>query len=167
MQKSNEIRQFILFENNQFFCLSMISIILDENNFQLSIYIYGHDNQTIITSSESISYSNWFHVAVISSRNSFSLYVNGILVASFIDTNGNATQTNSQQRLTLTIGNPETRSNQHNLNSSLCITDENRSQISQIVIGVDNLQFYSRELKVKEIQAMINDDFSPTKYFFS
>ncbi len=36
----------------------------------------------------------------------------------------------------------------------------------QIVIAVDDLRFYSRELEMKEIQALNNDDQIPTRFFF-
>ncbi len=103
---------------------------------------------------------------VISGTNSFSLYVNGTLVASSASTKTTSFQASNQQRLTLTIGNPEPDANNGDIHSSMCNTGKIRTQSNQNVISVDDLRFYSRELKVKEIQALANDDILPTRYFF-
>jgi len=132
----------------------------------LSLYIYGPDNQRIITSAALITKLTWFHVVVISGTNSFSVYVNGTLVASSNGTKSTSFQASNQQRLTLTIGNPEPRANSGDLYSSICNTGKNRARSNQSVTGVDNLRFYSRELKVKEIQALAKDEIMPTRFFF-
>jgi thymidine kinase len=72
----------------------------------------------------------------------------------------------NQQRLTLTIGNSARGSIDGNLYSLMRNISETQIQSNRSVIGVDNLQFYSRQLKVLEIQALINDDYSPKRYFF-
>lgn len=73
---------------------------------------------------------------------------------------------NYASRLTLTIGNPELWTNSGDLYLSICNPGETRAQSYKTTIGVDDLRFYSRELKLKEIQALTNDDYLPTKYFF-
>ena len=103
---------------------------------------------------------------VVTGKDNLSLYVNGTLVASSTTIKTSFYQTNKDQRFTLTIGNPKVRKNNDNLHLSMCDTNQIRPKSNNTVIGVDDLRFYSRELKVKEIQALANDDYFPTKYFF-
>jgi hypothetical protein len=119
-----------------------------------------------MTSTVSIAYSTWFHVVLMSGTNSFSLYINGILVASSSGTPTAVFQTTNQQRLTLTVGNPDRRPKSGDFYSSMCNTDKTPTQSNQSVIGVDDLRFFSRELKLREIQALANDEVLPTGYFF-
>ncbi len=132
----------------------------------MSLYIYELHKQNIITSVALIAYSTWFHVAVISGTNSFSLCVNGIPVGSSASTKTTSFQESNQQRLTLTVGNPEPGANSGNIHSLMCNTGKTRTQSNRSVIGVDDLRFYSRELKVKEVQALADDELMPTRYFF-
>jgi hypothetical protein len=48
----------------------------------------------------------------------------------------------------------------------MCNIGKTVTPSKQGVIGVDDLRFYSRELKMKEIQALNNDDHHPTTFFF-
>lgn len=103
---------------------------------------------------------------VVTGKDSLSLYVNGTLVASSTTIKTSYYQTYSGQRFTLTIGNPKLKKNNGNSHLSMCDTSQIREESNNTVIGVDDLRFYSRELKVKEIQALANDDHFPTKHFF-
>ena len=131
----------------------------------MSLSSYKNANQKPLTSTIKIPYSTWFHVVVVSGYETLNLYVNGTLVASSIikDT---FIRSYSNPRFILTVGNPELGTNSGDLYLSFCNTGETRTQSYKTVIGVDDLRFYSRELKLKEIQALANDDDLPTKYFF-
>jgi hypothetical protein len=142
-------------------------IISDSNTIQLSLYIYGSVGNRIITSTELLSQSTWNHVAVILQTNGFTLYINGTPVASSVNLNLATIPLNNQQRLTITIGNPARDSIDDNLYTYMCHIDETQIQTNENVIDIDNLRFYSRPLKVKEIQALTNDESNPTQYFFT
>lgn len=142
-------------------------IISDSNTIQLSLYIYGSVGNRIITSTELLSQSTWNHVAVILQTNGFTLYINGTPVASSVNLNLATIPLNNQQRLTLTIGNPTHDSVDDNLYTYMCHIDGTQIQTNENVIDIDNLRFYSRPLKVKEIQALTNDESNPTQYFFT
>ncbi len=142
-------------------------IISDSNTIQLSLYIYGSVGNRIITSTELLSQSNWNHVAVILHTNGFTLYINGTPVASSVNLNLATIPLNNQQWLTLTIGNPTGDSIDDNLYTYMCHIDDTQIQTNENVIDIDNLRFYSRPLKVKEIQALTNDESNPTQYFFT
>ena len=131
---------------------------------QLLLHVFGSQGQNIITSNMLISQSTWYHIAVISGTNSFDLYVNGTLAAS--STSLNTFKISNDQRLTLTIGNPVNRSIDDDSYSLMCHFDKMQIPSNRSVIGVDNLRFYSRQLKVREIQALTDDDYSPSSYFF-
>jgi hypothetical protein len=120
----------------------------------------------MIPSTVLTAYSTWFHVVVMSGTDSFSLYVNGTLVASSTDAHSNTLKVNNQQRLTLTIGNPEHKLNNGTLYSLMCHFGQNTTRSDESMIRVDDLRFYSRQLKVKEIQALNNNDHLPTRFFF-
>ena len=124
------------------------------------------ETANVIRSSVSIDESLWHHIVVMYSTDSFHLYINGSLVASSLDMNMTIFKLNSQQRLTLTIGNPERPMNDGDLYSSMCNTNLTQLKSNQSVIGVDNLRFYSRQLKEKEIDALAREAFNPTSYFF-
>ena len=133
---------------------------------ELSLYIYGSAEYRIITSSQQLLQSTWYHVAVVSRINGTELYVNGTLVASLVNSNPNTVQLNNQQRLTLTIGNPDRASMDNKLYTSICHFVETSKVSRSGVIDVDNLRFYSRALKMGEIQALAVDDLMPTRFFF-
>ncbi|UJR18115.1 hypothetical protein I4U23_005015 [Adineta vaga] len=131
-----------------------------DNKLQLSMYIYELNETIILKSNISIDYSTWFHFVFISGMNNFSLYINGNLVNLLNRTN--LFKINNQQRFTLTIGNP-----QHQLsNNYLCYFNQTFITSQQTVIGIDDLRFYSRQLKYQEIQALYKNDLDPTKFFF-
>jgi hypothetical protein len=134
---------------------------------QLSLYMYGSDGQHVIKSSVLISQSTWYHVAVISDTNSLNLYVNGNLTASSSGLNMNTFKTSNKQRLTLTIGYPVPGSTSDSLYSSMCHIDETQAPLNRSAIGIDDLLFYSRQLKLGEIQALSNDQSNPTQYFYN
>jgi len=66
----------------------------------------------------------------------------------------------------MTIGNPELSTASGNLYQSMCNVEDITEQSYQTKIALDNLRFYSRQLKLKEIQALVNDDSYPTRFFF-
>lgn len=133
---------------------------------ELSLYIYGSAEYRIITSSQQLLQSTWYHVAVVSGVNSTELYVNGTLVASLLNSNLSTIQLNSQQRLTLTIGNPDRASMDNKLYASMCHFAGTSIESNLGAINVDNLRFYSRSLKIREIQALAVDDLMPTRFFY-
>lgn len=98
--------------------------------------------------------------------NGFTLFINGNPVASSSGSNLAIIQVNNQQRLTLTIGNPVRSSINNNLYTFMC-HDGTQTGTNQNVIDIDNLQFYSRPLKVQEIQALANDNYASAQYFFT
>ena len=130
---------------------------------QLSLYINGPTGYHIITSNELLLQSTWFHVVVLSGNSGFDLYVNGDLVASSDLT---SIRLDNQQRLTLTIGNPKRTSIDENLYASMCLFDGDLVESNGSIIEVDNLRFYSRTLKLKEIEAIANDDLQSSRFFF-
>ena len=133
---------------------------------ELSLYIYGSAEYRIIVSSQQLLQSTWYHVAVVSRVNSTELYVNGTLVASLVNSNLTTIQLSSQQRLTLTIGNPDRASVDDKLYTSMCHFVETSKEFHSGAIDVDNLRFYSRALKIREIQALAVDDLVPTRFFY-
>jgi hypothetical protein len=133
------------------------------NTMELSVYTYGSNGQQVITSSVPILPSTWYHVAIVSETNSFNLYVDGILTAS---SHVITFKINNLQRLTLTIGSPIRKSIDDKLYSSMCHIDEFQIQSNRSEIGIDNLRFYSRQLKIREIQALSKDEYVVSKYFF-
>jgi hypothetical protein len=66
-----------------------------------------------------------------------------------------------RDRLTLTIGNPARDVNNNTLHFSMCNIGTSGTRL-----GINDLRFYSRELKVKEIEALNDDDHNPTRFFF-
>ncbi|CAF1187981.1 unnamed protein product [Adineta steineri] len=154
-------------ENNNSICLILLTINgTDKNKLQVSVYIYGSGTSKMIISSTLITFSTWFHVAFVSKKNSSSLFVNGKLVASLIGENTINFGTINQQRLTLTVGNPRRQSKNDAFYSSMCIIEQPEILSNQSVIGIDELRFYSRELKTKEIETLSTDGYVPSRFFF-
>ncbi|CAF3788426.1 unnamed protein product [Adineta steineri] len=154
-------------ENNNSICLALLTINgTDKNKLQVSVYIYGSGTSKMIISSTLITFSTWFHVAFVSKKNSSSLFVNGKLVALLIDENTINFETINQQRLTLTVGNPRRQSKNDAFYSSMCSIEQPEILSNQSVIGIDELRFYSRELKMKEIETLSTDGYVPSRFFF-
>ncbi|CAF4269449.1 unnamed protein product [Adineta steineri] len=153
--------------NNQSICLAVLVISKTDpsnNTMQLSLYVYGSEGQSMVQSNVSISQSFWYHIAVVSETNTSSLYVNGTLAGS--STTINTFEIDNEQRLTLTIGNPVPESINDNSYSLMCHNSETQAISNQSMISIDDLRFYARQLKVREIQAIINNEIDPSSYFF-
>ncbi|CAF4047399.1 unnamed protein product [Adineta steineri] len=154
--------------SNQSICLAMLVISkTDPSNdtMQLLLYVYGSEGQSMVQSNISISQSFWYHIAVVSETNTSNLYVNGTLAGS--STTINTFEINNEQRLTLTIGNPVPESINDNSYSLMCHNGETQAISNQSMVSIDDLRFYARQLKVREIQAIINNEIDPSSYFFN
>lgn len=75
-------------------------------------------------------------------------------------------QLNNQPRLTLTIGNPVRSSVDDEFYRSMCHVNATTRQSEESVIDVDDLHFYSRYLKIREIQAHAVDNVDPAEFFY-
>ena len=131
----------------------------------MSLYVNGPTGYYIVSSSKVLSQSSWFHVVVLAGSNGFELYINGSLVGSSGNLNVTNIQVNNQQRLTLTIGNPRHASIRDNVYGLMCLFDGDGIESNGSMVEVDSLRFYSRTLKLKEIQAMVKDDYHPSRFF--
>ena len=132
------------------------------------LFVYQRGVEKIVlTATQKIVYSSWFHFVVISRADTLDLYLNGTLVASsHVQTTSFQPYYRPEIRLTMTIGNPELSTSSGNLYQSMCNVEDITEQSYQTKIALDNLRFYSRQLKFKEIQALVNDDSRPTRFFF-
>ncbi|CAF1067597.1 unnamed protein product [Adineta steineri] len=149
-------------------CLAML--IIDKidplnNTMQLSMYTYGPQGQNLIKSNVMMQQSTWYHIAVISTTNNFDLNLNAVLVGSL--NTSNTFQINNEQRLSLTIGNPSNESIQNQSYSLMCHLNQKQIFSRGSSIAIDELRFYARQLKPKEIQALTDDVYSPSNWFYS
>ncbi|CAF1372738.1 unnamed protein product [Adineta ricciae] len=139
-------------------CLNLLVLRrTEENKLQISMHMYESGKAIIFISNTSVEYSTWFHFVFISEMNNWSFYINGNLAGSSIQKDFHY---DNQQRFILRIGN-----SQRQFSSKYsCPFDE---VTKSMVIGIDDLRFYSRQLKSQEIQALYKNDPDPTKLYFN